>query len=202
MADLAEQQPEQSLAEKAAADSLDEKLRQAAERVRVLRESRGKGDPKPLSEQIAQRWGERLQGFRAAIDNPPERAVRLMPDEGDAPTIPESFRHGMVPERFRGITFDSYEPATRSQEAALNAAKFWAERASAGEGCMLALIGPQGTGKSHLLYAAANVVLDSGKRLYARPWYRLADELRYGGKHPVTSRDLEAHEVRRALWDA
>src|SRR5206468_2393373 len=118
----------------------------------------------------------------------PERIVRLMPTEGDPPGIPDTFRHGMVPRHFREVTLDSYEPHTRSQEAALAGAKFWLSRALAGEGCMLALIGPQGTGKSHLLYAVANALLDAGTRLYARPWYRLADELRYGGEHPVTGK--------------
>lgn len=197
MADLAENiPPEQSIAEAKAAHDIDAKLRAGAERARQVREAKGRAQPETLESQVVARFAT----LKQSVETPPERIVRLMPDEGDPPTIPDTFRRGMVPARFASVTLDSFEPVTRSQEAARDAAKFWLGRALAHEGCMLALIGPQGTGKSHLLYAVANALLDAGTRLYARPWYRLADELRYGGEHPVTGKELDAAEVRRGLW--
>lgn len=199
MADLAEKIPEQSIADAKAAHDADAKLREGAERARRVREAKGQHQPQPLARAIESRFLA-LDAVAAAIENPPERILRIAPDEGDPPAIPDTFRRGMIPARFASVSLDSYEPATRTQRTALDATRFWLERAKAGEGCMLALIGPQGTGKSHLLYAAANALLDHGTRLYARPWYRLADELRYGGQHPVTNEELEADAVRRTLW--
>jgi energy-coupling factor transporter ATP-binding protein EcfA2 len=188
MAELAETlapPPERSIAEQQADAALDAKLKAAS------------GQPvMSLIDTLQSRFGQ----LAVAIEQPPERAVRLVADEGDPPAVPDTFRRGMVPARFAAVTFDSYQPSTPSQYAALKAARFWTERALAGDGCMLALIGPQGTGKSHLLYAAANVLLDAGTRLYARPWYRLADELRYGGAHPITAREMDTADVRRSLW--
>lgn len=195
----AKQLPDASIADQRAAHDVDAKLREGAERARQLRESRGRGNPEPIRNQIESKYLG-LSAIADAIKNPPERILRLTPDEGDPPAISPLFRDGMIPARFRDATLDSYEPKTRSQGAALSATRFWLERAKAGEGCMLALIGPQGTGKSHLLYAAANALLNHGTKLYARPWYRLADELRYGGEHPVTKAELEPDQVRRALW--
>lgn len=61
---------------------------------------------------------------------------------------------------------------------------------------MLALIGRQGTGKSHLLYAAAGALQAAmDRRPYVRPWYQLGDQLRWGAG------TQEAHEVRQTLWD-
>lgn len=197
MADLAEKNPVQSPEERRAAHDLDQKL------IRVARENRAKVEARQAQGKagtVAEMIAEKFATVAAAIERPPERLLRVMPDEGDAPAVPVVYRSGMIPARFADVTFDTYQPQSRSQEAALGAARFWLERALAGEGCMLALIGPQGTGKSHLLYAAANALLDAGKRPYARPWYRLADELRYGGEHPVTKQELEAADVRRSLW--
>lgn len=203
MADVAAIPPEQSRADAKAAAELDAKLRAAAERAATLREARGRGAPATVRAQVEAKYLG-LDGVADAINNPPprDRLLRIAPDEGDQPTVPAVFREGMIAARFAAVTLDSYQPVTRSQELALKATRFWVERALAGEGCMLALIGPQGTGKSHLLYAAGNALLDAGKSqgFYARPWYRLADELRYGGEHPVTKREMDAPEVRRDLW--
>lgn len=193
MADLA--------ASQADTNALDAKLIAAAERTRQRIEAkRAAGQAGTVREMVAQQTSEWKERMAAAIDSPPERILRLAPDEGDKPSVPEQFRSAMIPARFASVTFDSFEPSTRSQQTALDAARFWTDRALAGEGCMLALLGPQGTGKSHLLYAAANVLLEAGIRAYARPWYRLADELRYGGEHPVTTAEMEAADVRRNLW--
>lgn len=177
--------------------STDEKLREGAERARVIREARAAAGTPTIAEQIKQAATLTL----VRRDIPPDQLVRVAPHEGDQPEIPAAVKSAMVPPRFAGVTFDSYEPRTRGQEAALKAAKFWTERAMKGECAMLALIGPQGTGKSHLLYAAANTLLAANRRCYGRPWYRLADELRYGGESPyVPGKEVEASDVRRLLW--
>ena len=84
--------------------------------------------------------------------------------------------------------------------------------AKRGKGEMLALVGKQGTGKSHLLYAAvrelfaskpedAKEVLISGWRApYVAPWYRLADQLRYGKGGTDAIRDSQSE--RLAMWGA
>lgn len=112
----------------------------------------------------------------------------------------------MVPRRFQRVTFDSFEPKTNSQRVALGAVQTFCAQALANKGCMLALIGKQGTGKSHLLYAAALHVLamlgaQNASQFYARPWYRLADELRYGGETPFGATvHHEPKDVRARLW--
>lgn len=96
-----------------------------------------------------------------------------------------------IPRRFRDATLDSYRPKNKSQADALAAVQDWVHEALLGNGPMLALVGSQGTGKSHLLYATARGYARIVKRLreeqgeQARqlpriePWYRLADQLRY-----------------------
>lgn len=107
----------------------------------------------------------------------------------------------LIPPRFSRATFDGFRPITDSQRAALAKAKEWVERAVAGKPAMLALVGETGTGKSHLLYAAARLVLSAGHLAYVRPWYRLADELRYGALSPFPPHMfLEAHEIRAQLF--
>ena len=78
----------------------------------------------------------------------------------------------------------------------------WVELVVAGEPPMLALIGPQGTGKSHLLYAASWALYEHQTRHRCFSWYKLADELRYGGVSPYNGAALEAHEIREMLWRA
>src|SRR5205085_2729503 len=78
----------------------------------------------------------------------------------------------------------------------------WVEMAKQPEGgAMLALIGPHGTGKSHLLYAAVNALASARIMGLACAWYRLADELRYGGPAPWNRRALEASQVRDYVWE-
>lgn len=77
---------------------------------------------------------------------------------------------------------------------------------------MLALVGKQGTGKSHLLYGAVRelyagkpedpkeVVVSGWRGPYVAPWYRLADQLRYGKGGNDTVKDAAGE--RQRLWDA
>lgn len=166
----------------------------AAEKRRRVAESAAAGQPTPMS---------RVKSLMALVDDdtPRDQIVRVSREEGDQPEIAPAVRAQMVPPRFAEATFENYEPATHGQRAALKAAQFWYERAASGQCAMLALIGPQGTGKSHLLYSAASALLAKGVRAYSRPWYKLADELRYGGESPFTpGKTLEPHEVRAMLW--
>src|SRR5687767_7566068 len=88
-----------------------------------------------------------------------------------------------IPPRFDHATFENFDKHTESQEAAAIAVQQW--MMAAANGPMLALIGKQGTGKSHLFYAAVKS-LDaflSQRHIplpFVAPWYDLADALRYG----------------------
>jgi DNA replication protein DnaC len=99
-----------------------------------------------------------------------------------------------VPKRFQSARFSTYQAETDEERAALKMTARWVAAALRGDGPMLALIGVQGTGKSHLLYAAAWALYEGGRTCRPHPWYRLADELRYG-RGPY-----EAHEVRTHLY--
>lgn len=117
-----------------------------------------------------------------------------------------ALRDTLVPTRFHGATFVTYQAKTPSQQSALRAVQSWVGYAQKGQPAMLALIGKQGTGKSHLLYAAVNFLLNTGldgSALYVRPWYRLADELRYGDGASA-EKDYaiaSAAQVRARLWE-
>lgn len=114
----------------------------------------------------------------------------------------------MTPPRFHGVTFENYVPHTPSQIQAAQAVWAWVESAVAGKGPMLALVGKQGTGKSHLLYSALGEILTNrprpgGAAPYVAPWYRLSDELRYGrsARTENGTRQLEPVEVRAGMWE-
>lgn len=128
----------------------------------------------------------------------PAEAQRLLPDPPPEPTRLSA----LVPKRFTHTTLDNYVAETESERYAVRAVRRWVELVAKGEGPMLAIIGPQGTGKSHLLYGAY-WALDAGPlRPRCFSWYRLADELRYGGKNPYNGAPLDPHEVRDRLWGA
>lgn len=120
---------------------------------------------------------------------------------------------GVIPRRFEHASFQSFEPVTASQRAAAIAVRQWL--ADLEHGPMLALVGSQGAGKSHLLYAAARELYTSLDRMDAKeraerrtvypfvaPWYQLADQLRYGRTIQTEggSREQAPAEVRAALW--
>jgi energy-coupling factor transporter ATP-binding protein EcfA2 len=115
-----------------------------------------------------------------------------------------------VPVRFKAVTFDSYEPKTHSQAQALRAVQDWI--AAIHTGPLLALVGKQGTGKTHLLYSALARLLEvwavcdpktRGAQPFVAPWYKLSDELRFGRTDLTDSgsRQLTAGEVRARLWE-
>lgn len=112
------------------------------------------------------------------------------------PPIPAPF----VPKRFTAVRFENYAPETDSETRALRVVRRWVDLVAKGEGPMLALIGPQGTGKSHLLYAAAWTLHELQVRAWCCSWYKLADELRYGGPARYGSLAMDSHEHRSLLW--
>jgi ABC-type dipeptide/oligopeptide/nickel transport system ATPase component len=119
----------------------------------------------------------------------------------------------MIPVRFSHASFSTYRQQTPSQTDAYAAVQAW--MSAVGDGPMLALVGRQGTGKSHLLYSAARALRDivdgmdakvraqtGAQHPFVAPWYTLADQLRYGMavETPGGSRQRDAHEVRANLW--
>lgn len=152
---------------------------------------------KGLVEQAGEFAGRDPQELRREIEQAqPATEASPFPTAGSLALI-----DALIPARFRQATFTSYQPTTESQKVALSAARTFCGKAAKGEPVMLALVGKQGTGKSHLLYAAALALLTRNHKLYSRPWYRLADELRYGGRSAFTGEHpLEPSAVRDQLW--
>lgn len=117
-----------------------------------------------------------------------------------------------IPPRFADASFQNFVAHTASQESAAQGVYEWIKKVP--QGAMLALIGKQGTGKSHLFYSAVRVidaafdVMDPRDRVgkqkpFVAPWYALADELRYGRTDitEATTRHVEPSEVRSKLWE-
>lgn len=181
-------------------DALWQKMHEAAVAKAAAKKARGEKPPLQLvTERVLADITAKQQA--AGIE-------RVSPEEGDQPDyarVPANVLTELVPPRFAGVTFDTYTPKVQSQSFALRSAKRWVECARAGDGVMLALVGPTGNGKSHLLYAAANALLGAPPRYplacYSRPWYKLANEIRYGGKSTFCPDQWsEASELRAVLW--
>jgi chromosomal replication initiation ATPase DnaA len=115
-----------------------------------------------------------------------------------------------IPPRFHQVTLDNYVPKTESQRIALTAVRAWVDDIE--HAPMLALIGETGTGKSHLLYAAAHLLYERCAAATARPrppapfvksWYQFVDELRFGKSFSTEGgiRTEEPSEIRRDWWE-
>lgn len=139
---------------------------------------------------------------RAAADPKAAREeIRAMPSPDDTRQHALNALEYLIPARFARATFDGFRPFTESQRAALAKAKEWVDRALNGKPAMLALVGDTGTGKSHLLYAAARLMLNAGHLCYVRPWYKLADDLRYGAMSPFPPHAfMESYQVREQIF--
>lgn len=72
-------------------------------------------------------------------------------------------RSGLLGGRFEGATFDSFAVTSEEQRKVLDACKAYAEAVQADSGAGLILIGPPGTGKSHLMAAIVRHVIEQGK---------------------------------------
>lgn len=102
-------------------------------------------------------------------------------------------RHGPRPDRPDGDTFENFRVHHPSQRVALEAAQAWVASVLAGDGGALALIGPSGTGKSHLLYAACRAINMAKVHCAAGGWYDLADlfrQAKFGHEEDVTEARL------------
>lgn len=117
-------------------------------------------------------------------------------------TDPVKVRLGWyIPPKHRDDTLDSYVPQNDSQADALAATRAWVASVVAGEGAALALVGPVGTGKSHLLYAAVRAANEAGKNVAGYGWVDLADVLRdakFGHDQDVTEARLKKSRVLSA----
>lgn len=197
--------PEHTIAEEI---ETDRKLREAAAKAARKREA----SKLPAAGRIADAlvanavppgydWRTTLSEAKSAADADPV-AARATLATGDEPLdLSGTAPRPAIPAHFAAATFASFDQSEHpSHVAAHLAALTFGRKAYRGHAAMLALIGPTGTGKSHLLYAVAHALFGAGRRVYCRPWYRLADELRYGGRSPFNEKALEAHEVRSLLW--
>lgn len=137
---------------------------------------------------------------KAAANAEPEAARRLRLEDAERTLAEIRIPPPYVAAKFVDAGFSSYLPATPSQRSALELTKEFCRQVHSGKAPLLALIGSTGTGKSHLLYSAAKALHAAGHRVFTRPWYLLADHLRWGGPSPFNSRhQLESAELRQAL---
>lgn len=154
-------------------------------------------------EERATRVGIMRQAMREAAQDPEKARAELERHTNPDPivNIPEPY----IPSMFAHVTLNGFKAgiagcrmeSTQSQRTALEAVLDWRRRVVAKEPAMLALIGPTGVGKSHLLYAAVRSLVKEGIRVYSQPWYNLADSIRYGGPSAWNpTKILEAHAIR------
>ena len=139
------------------------------------------------------RFKAALKEVQAEIDS--GKKLTRLPADVPATLVPERKVHASIPKRWQHTTLDDFEPVTEQLQRVHRAAKKFVTLAKKNtEGVMLALVGPPGVGKSHLLYGIATELLNAGVPIFCRPWYALAEQLRWGdGK-------LDAREVREMLW--
>jgi DNA replication protein DnaC len=160
--------------------------------------------PQPLSEVAATVLQQAAAAYAEMNTAPREQLpmLRLEPDE--IPFSEIRIPAPYIAAKFADSAFSTYrpDPAAPSQRAALEATKQFCRLVHAGESPMLALIGSTGTGKSHLLYSAAKVLHEAKHRVFSRPWYLLADHLRWGGPAPYSPYPmLESQQLRQAIMD-
>ena len=110
-----------------------------------------------------------------------------------------------VPERFVDVRWGNTEKRAdvAGYRAAVKAMRWWQEEVAAGRHAMVALIGPPGTSKSHLVACAVWWLYEQHRiRVPWHPWYDLVDHLRYGrGGHTEHAGYVEVSAAQvRAEW--
>lgn len=142
-----------------------------------------------------------------------DRSPPAAPDGTPAAAADPYRRRPIVPAKHAGSRFDNFDPMRAGREhakslaLALSAAERWTKAAIERRPAMLAIVGPPGNGKSHLLYAAAHALTEARVEAWCRPWYRLADELRFGGALPWRRHDdaaprLDGYVLRDRMFES
>lgn len=84
-----------------------------------------------------------------------------------------------VPKHFKAARFATWQPKGPSIEAARGVVQEWVRNVVGGRPSMVALVGPEGTSKSHLLACAAWDLYEAHAiRAEFVEWFVIADELR------------------------
>lgn len=112
-----------------------------------------------------------------------------------------------VPARYRHARFETMDDLTDKIDgwlAAVTAVQAWTIDVIKGRPHMLALIGPQGTGKSHLAACAAWRLYEHGATgiwVAFHLWEELVDDLRYGRVegNEAFAHEASGHEIRTRL---
>src|SRR5690606_37042594 len=105
-----------------------------------------------------------------------------------------------VPERYRDARWSTWEPKCDAIETARKAVELWVRTVAEGKHVMLALVGPKGTGKSHMLACAAHQLYEENRiRAGFFEWFLVADQLRdidTAAKVRASARGAAAHPGR------
>lgn len=96
-----------------------------------------------------------------------------------------------VPKRYQGKGFDAFRPTSDEEAHALHVCRDYADRLKANEGDNLALIGREGTGKTHLACAIVSAALQQGLAAVYTTVDRLLMDVRqaYSPDNNLTQRD-------------
>ena len=107
-------------------------------------------------------------------------------------------RRASLPDRYLTASFESYRPAAPSQQAALIKARGLANAWPGERGRGLALIGPVGTGKTHLAVSMLRVMLTRGATCRFCNVKRVLDEI----KETFTNRERAEADILRPIFAA
>jgi len=115
----------------------------------------GRLNVKRASELPEYRWAEVIASLNALPDNPSDAERRAAQEEAErltwAQAMQDRYAKSGPPESYRGSAFDNYKPEIPEQEAAKKSAWDWCYEADRWRN--LLLVGPVGTGKTHLACA-------------------------------------------------